>query len=101
MSDTLNLLQAIKQKHNELNRMFTLLLSSLVVCVSFLLWLNDVPLLLEYKPLTGIVLMVLAVIFYKIPYFAYLANCRYFADNGRANELMGGTWKQYRMRIVG
>ena len=100
MSDTLKQLQVIKSRHDTLNRFLTLLFSGLVCAAGFVLWWAEVPLLDRYKPATGLALMGLAVVFYKIPYFVYLLNRRRFSTDDVCLRLMGRTWKQYRMRIL-
>ena len=98
--ETLELLQQIKRRHDYYNRWLTVLLGGLVSFAFFALWWNDVALIDEYKSLTGLVMMFLAFVFYKLPYFAYRFNRRYYRQNEDGLNMMGKSWRQYRNRII-
>ena len=57
------------------------------------------PLLDEYKLLVGLVLMILAVVYYKIPHLAFLMNRRHYSTDAVMLDLMGDTWEQYKKRL--
>lgn len=98
--DAITRLQAIHERHIRLTRQLTLGLSAFVCSTGLALWAFGVPLLHEYKPLTGLLLMLLAVVFYKVPYVAYRLNRRYFSDREGHLVLMGETWDEYKARII-
>ena len=100
MSDTLSRLQQIKRRHDSFNRLITLLLSAFVCTIGFSLWLAKVPVLDEYKPGTGLVIMGFAALFYKTPHVAYWLNRRHFADDAETLRLMGDSWQDYKLRIL-
>ena len=80
--------------------MITLLLSAVICSIGFALWLAQVPLLDEYKPITGLIIMGVAVVFYKTPYFSYLLNRRHFVDDIEMMQLLGKDWQDYKARIL-
>lgn len=98
--ETLELLQQIKRSHDHYNRILTAVLGAAVSLACFALWWNDVALLDEYKSLTGITLMFLAFVFYKLPWFAYRLNRRRYLHNQDGLNMMGKNWRQYRVRII-
>ncbi len=99
-TDAIERLCTIRLNHNRFNRLLTLAFSAFVCTIGFLFWLNEIPLYERYKTLTGTILMVGAAIFYKIPYFSYLLNRRYFKNSNEDLRLMGNNWRQYYMRII-
>ena len=98
--DTLELLQQIKRHHDYYNRWLTFGLGLLVSAVCLGLWWTGVVLVNEYKSLTGIILMFLAFVFYKLPYFAYWLNRRRYRNHSKGLDMMGKNWKQYRTKIL-
>lgn len=98
--ETLELLQQLKRHHDYYNRWLTVGLGATVSLVCLILWWNDVALLNQYKSLTGVILMFLAFVFYKLPYFAYRLNRRRYKDNEDGLNMMGNNWKQYRAKIM-
>ena len=60
----------------------------------------EVPLLDRYKPVTGLIIMGFAAIFYKTPHFSYWFNRRYFANDEVMMHLMGNDWEDYKTRIL-
>jgi len=100
MSDTIEQLRTIRRRHDFYNRLLTTGLALLVCAVGYGLWSAGVPLEDRYKTLTGIAIMLLALVFYKIPYFSYRLNRRWFAHDDDSLQLMGGNWRQYKLRIL-
>ena len=100
MTETIAILQGVRDRHHALTRGITFGLSAAVCAVGFTFWGLEVPLLDEYKALTGLVLMVLSAVFYKIPHIAFLINRRHYAQDKAALHLMGETWSLYKARML-
>ena len=100
MSDTLSQLRVIRQRHDFYNRLLTFLLTLFVCAIGSALWLAGVPLEQGYKKSTGLFIMFLAFVFYKIPYFSYRLNCHWFSADEDNLRLMGSSWKQYKLRVL-
>lgn len=100
VSEAVEQLQVIRDRHIRMTRGLTLGLSAWVIGTGFVLWASGVPLLDEYKPLTGLVIMVLAAVFYQVPRIAYHLNRRHFSGKDGYAGLMGESWNEYKMRIV-
>ena len=100
MSDTIERLGLIKRRHDFYNRLLTLGLVALVCAVGGTLTLVGVPLVDRYPTATGIAIMFAAFVFYKVPYFSYRLTRRRFAHSEEDLQLMGGSWRQYKLRIL-
>ncbi len=100
MPDTIERIGLIKSRHDFYNRWLTAGLAALVCAVGGALWLTEVSLTERYKMTAGLVIMLLAFVFYKIPYFSYRLNRRRFAGDKESLRLMGGDWRQYRSRML-
>ncbi len=100
MPDTLAYIRTIKLRHDFYNRLLTAALTLIVCAVGAVFWLGGVPFEERYKTATGLVIMFLALVFYKIPYFAYRLNRRWFARDAESLHLMGDSWRQYKLRIL-
>ncbi len=100
MSDSIARLRLIKGCHDFYNRWLTAGLAALVCAVGGVFWLAGVPLAERYKMITGLAMLFLAFVLYKIPYFSYWLNRRRFAGDGENLRLMGGDWRQYKLRIL-
>lgn len=48
-----------------------------------------------YSIRIGLILMGLAVVFYKLPYVSYVYTSRRFKDHPQAQELFAGGWKSF------
>ena len=99
-SDTIARILAIRRRHDFYNRLLTVLLVLPVCAVGGAFWLAGIPLEERYKTTTGLAIMFLAFVFYKIPYFSYRLNCRRFAGDEDSLRLMGNGWRQYKSRIL-
>lgn len=98
--ETIELLAQIKRSHDRYNRLLTVALAAAVCLTGVLLWRGGVPLLDEHKPGVGLAIMLLAFVFYKIPYAAYRLNRRRYGGDEAGLRLMGAGWRQYRARIL-
>ena len=100
MSDTLERLRIIKRRHDFYNRLLTVVLTLPVCAFGGALWLAEVALETQHKTVTGLVIMLLALVFYKIPYFSYRLNRRWLEKSGGDLSLIGSNWRQYKLRIL-
>ena len=100
MSDTIERLCAIKRRHDFYNRALTVALALAVCAVGGALWFAEVALEARYKTVTGLVIMFLAFVFYKIPYFSYRLNRRRLTRGGEDLQIIGDNWRQYKLRIL-
>ena len=88
--------QAIRQCYLQMNRLLTWSLVALVAIVSAVLWLLGVASTEEHSIKIGLVLMGLAVVFYKLPYLSYWYTRRRFKSHPQAQALFNGDWKSFR-----
>ncbi len=100
MSDTISRLQAIKRRHDFYSRLLTVALAATVCLVGGTFALLGIPLTQQYKTVTGLAIMFAALVFYKIPHLSYRLNRRWFARDEENLRLMGGSWAQYKLRIL-
>lgn len=100
MTETLDRLKEIQTRHRNWTRRLTIWLSAVVCSAGFVLWGMKVPLTDELKALVGLILMLLAAVFYKIPHIAFLLNRRYYATDAETLQLMGETWDLYKKRML-
>lgn len=98
--DTLSLIKEIKNYHDYYNRWITFG-SGLAVSFVFLgLWWGRVELLDQYRSFAGLVLILLAVIFYKLPYLSYLLNKKRYRNHPEGLAIIGKSWKEYCTRVM-
>ena len=100
MADTVTRLRAIRERHFFYNRTLIIALMTVVCVVGGALTFFEIELADRYKALTGIVIMLLAVLLYKIPYFAYRLNRAWFSGDRDSLRLMGDSWRLYKLRIL-
>ncbi len=100
MADTLTHIRAIRARHFFYNRALTVALMALVCATGGILALFETAAFDRYKMLTGTVIMLLAVLLYKIPYFAYRLNRAWFIKDQDSLQLMGDSWRLYKLRIL-
>ena len=100
MADTVMRLRVIRERHIFYNRMLTVALMAVVCIASGALALFEIALVERYKMLAGAVVMLLAALLYKIPYFAYRLNRVWFTEDQDSLQLMGNNWRLYKLRIL-
>lgn len=100
MSDTIARLQAIKRRHDFYARWLTVALAAAVCLVGGAFALAEIPFTQQYKTGTGLAIMFAAFVFYKIPHLSYRLNLRRFARDEESLRLMGGSWAQYKLRVL-
>ena len=98
--DSIKLLQKIKHQHDYYSRCLTLSLAAVVCLVGLGLWWAEVPLLDEHKAMVGLVMILLAFIFYNIPYFVYHMLRRHYRGNDQVMQLLGKRWYFYKVNIM-
>ncbi|MBC6414177.1 MAG: hypothetical protein GDA45_04495 [Chromatiales bacterium] len=98
--DSIELLQKIKHQHDYYNRCLTLSLAAVIGLVGLGLWWAEVPLLDEYKIAVGLVMILLAFIFFNIPYFVYRLMRRRYRGDDRMMQLIGKRWYFYKVNII-
>ena len=100
MSDTISRLYKIRHRHHLYNRLLTVGLVLFVCLIGWVFSLLGSILTGRSKMFTGLGIIFLAAVFYKIPYFAYRLNYRWFKGDKENLQLMEGGWKQYKLRIL-
>ena len=100
MPETIERLRFIRRQHDFYNRSLTFFLALLVCATGCVLWLAGVPLEQEYKKGVGLAVMLLAFVFYKIPYLSYRLTRSRFSSDRETLRLMGDDWRQYKLRIL-
>ena len=98
--DSIKLLQQIKREHDYYNRYLTLVLAAIVCLSALALWWTEVPLLDQYKAPVGLIMILLAFVFYNIPYAVYrILRSRYRNDEVMM-QLIGKRWYFYKVNIM-
>ena len=97
MNSTTNLAE-IKNYFLNLNKMLTLALVAALVCASTIIWYTKVITIQNSSSLIGASFMVLAVIFYQLPYISYLLTRRRFkTDKSKQGiEILTSDWKTFK-----
>ena len=96
----LDKLRYIQTEHRRWTHRLTALLLGLVFSLGAVLWSFDIVLVPMYKMVTGTVLMLVAIIFYKIPYLVFIVNRRRFMKRKDFIATMGNSWNAYKARIL-
>ncbi len=91
-----NDLQVIRQYFFRMNRILTWSLVILVALVSATLWVLDFASTDVHSTKIGIVLMGLAVVFYKLPHISFIYTKRRFKAHPEAEEIFTGNWRTFR-----
>lgn len=87
----------VKNYFLQINRRLTLGLIALLVIVSMIFWYTGQLSLQNSSSLIGAGFMLLAVIFYQMPYVSFLITRRKFANHNRQGiEILDAGWKVFR-----
>lgn len=87
----------VKQYFLKLNRSLTGGLIVVLIIASLVFWYTDTFSLHSSSTLIGLVFMILAVIFYQLPYFSYLLTRRRFSSKDRQGiEILDSGWKVFK-----
>ena len=91
-------LTEIKNYFLNLNKTLTIALVAVLVSVSAVIWYTNVITIQNSSSLIGASFMVLAVLFYQLPYISYLLTRRHFkADAGKQGaEILSSDWKTFK-----
>ena len=81
---------------HQFNRFLTLGLTVSIILVSVILWYLGYASIDSHSTIIGLILMGLAVIFYKLPHISYwCTRIRYRSDEG-ASKMLSSGWKEFR-----
>ena len=95
MSNQVSNKQIIEYFFN-INRILTIGLVLILAIISTLLWLSSVS-LQSISIWVGIVLMLVAVVFYRIPWFSYLLTRKHFIKlEILNNEVLNSGWVSFK-----
>jgi len=87
----------VKNYFLQINRRLTLSLIVLLIIVSMIFWYTELLSLQNSSSLIGAGFMLLAVIFYQLPYVSFLITRRKFANDSRQGiEILDSGWKLFR-----
>lgn len=87
--------EEIKHCFYQMNRVLTWTLVVLVALVSATFWYLGYAATDKYSTRIGLVLMGLAVIFYKLPYISYLFTKRRYKHSQAAPGILDQGWKSF------
>ncbi len=80
-----------------LNRMLTAGLILILILASLIFWVTEALPLHSSSSVIGLAFMLLAVIFYQLPYISFLLTRRHFADSDRSGiEILDAGWKTFK-----
>jgi membrane protein YdbS with pleckstrin-like domain len=80
----------------QVNRTLTILLVSILAVAGLVLWLTGVS-LQNISTWVGVVLMVFAVLFYRLPGFSYQLTRKHFSNQqGASTEILDSGWDYFR-----
>ena len=87
----------VKQYFLKTNRALTISLVSILIMVSALFWYTKAVTLENSSFWIGAALMLLAVLFYQLPYVSYLLTRRHFGGTDHSGiEILNSDWKSFR-----
>ena len=91
-------LTEIKDYFLSMNRTLTLALVAVLVCVSAGIWYTQIITIQNSSSLIGLSFMIIAVLFYQLPYISYLITRRHFRDiqNHQGAEILTSDWKAFK-----
>ena len=87
--------EEIKHCFYQMNRVLTWTLVVLIALVSATFWYLGYASTDKYSIRIGLVLMGLAVIFYKLPYLSYLFAKRRYKDSQAARGILDQGWQSF------
>lgn len=94
MSDNHN---HVKQYFLKINRALTIGLISLLIIVSSIIWYSEFLPISESSTTIGVAFMLLAVLFYQLPYISYVFTRRHFAGKDKNGiEILDAGWKTFK-----
>jgi membrane protein YdbS with pleckstrin-like domain len=80
----------------QVNRALTILLVSILAVAGLVLWLTGVS-LQNISTWVGVVLMVFAVLFYRLPRFSFQLTRKHFSNRqGASTEILDSGWDYFR-----
>jgi hypothetical protein len=87
----------VKQYFLKLNRNLTTSLVAILLAVSAVFWYTKAVTLENSSIWIGAAFMLLAVLFYQLPYVSYLLTQRHFESADRSSiEILYSDWKAFR-----
>ncbi len=87
----------VKQYFLQLNRALTVGLIIILIIASMVFWYTESLSLQSSSSLIGAAFMLLAVLFYQLPYISFLLTRRKFsAENKQGIEILDSGWKVFK-----
>ena len=87
----------VKQYFFKLNRTLTGGLITILIIAALIFWYTKTLLLETSSSYIGAGFMLLAVLFYQLPYISFLLTRRHFANQDRAGiEILDSGWKTFK-----
>lgn len=87
----------VKQYFLNINRSLTIGLIFILIVASVSFWYTDTLRLQNSSTIIGAAFMLIAVIFYQLPYISFLLTRKHFADENREGiEILDSGWKTFR-----
>ena len=87
----------IKDYFLKINRLMTLSLILLLLAASLVFWLTKAVTLENSSFWIGSAFMLLAIVFYQLPYLSYLLTRAHFNQHGETDsELLNSGWNQFK-----
>ena len=90
-------LTEVKNHFFKINRGLTLGLILMIVLFSIIFWYTGIFSLESSSVWIGLALMLLAIVFYQLPFLSYLLTKRYFKQQENiSSELLNSNWSQFK-----
>jgi|GEM_PF-1532378 len=87
----------VKQYFLQLNRALTGGLIAILIIVALVFWYTEALTLQNSSSLIGAGFMLLAVVFYQLPYISFVLTRRHFAgDDRKGIEILDSEWKTFK-----
>lgn len=87
----------VKQYFIQINRLLTGILLLILVIASLIIWYTDALPLRDSSVQIGASFMLLAVVFYQLPYVSFLITRRHFASEDRQGiEILDSGWGAFK-----